>query len=60
MKIDKAIELDQETERSLRDHKFPDHADAIMLGHEALLRILAGRNNPDTDWNDPLPDETKD
>lgn len=36
MKISKAIELNEESEKSLRSGKFPDHADAIKLGIEAL------------------------
>lgn len=36
MNPSKAIELNRESEQSLRKHKFIDHADAIKLGIEAL------------------------
>lgn len=39
MKLSKAIELNEEAVRSLRDHKFIDHADAIILGIEALKAV---------------------
>ncbi|MBA7708456.1 hypothetical protein ES703_117355 [subsurface metagenome] len=38
MQISKALELNDESEKSLRKHKFIDHADAIQLGIEALKR----------------------
>jgi len=41
--IDKAIELNEESEKSLRDHKFIDHANAIALGDEALKVLRHGR-----------------
>lgn len=43
MKIDKAIELSIDVSKSLRDHKFPDYADAIQLGIEALTYIIRQR-----------------
>ncbi len=43
MKIPKAIELNKESEQSLRDHKFIDHADAIQLGIEALGTVQKWR-----------------
>lgn len=39
MKLDKAIELNKDSAKSLRSHKFIDHADAIQLGVEALIRL---------------------
>lgn len=36
MNIPKAIELSEAAERSLRTHKFIDHANAVALGREAL------------------------
>lgn len=36
MKLAKAIELSPEIVKSLRDHKFHDHADVVQLGLEAL------------------------
>ena len=45
--LEKAIELSKESERSLRSHKFIDHADAIKLGTEALKAIQEERlGNP--------------
>ena len=41
MNIDKAIELNKESIQSLASHKFPDHADAVRLGNEALERVKA-------------------
>lgn len=38
MNLPKAIQLNTESEKSLRDHKFIDHADAARLGIEALKR----------------------
>jgi hypothetical protein len=39
VKLSKALELNKESEQSLRKHKFIDHADAIKLGIEALKRV---------------------
>lgn len=36
MKLSKARELNKESEKSLRDHKFIDHADAINLSIEVI------------------------
>lgn len=36
MKIEKAIELNKESETSLRTSKLIDYADAVRLGSEAL------------------------
>lgn len=40
MKLEKAIELSPEIEKSLRSHKFIDYADAVKLGEEALKEKL--------------------
>lgn len=37
MELTKAIELNKESEASLRDNKFIDHANAVRLGIEALI-----------------------
>lgn len=58
MKLSKAIELNKESEKSLRDHKFIDHADAVQLGIEALERISTMRSNPNYNRAAPLPGET--
>ena len=51
MKLEKAIELGKDAEKSLRDHKFPEHADAIKLLGEAGERILYERVlESDPDW----------
>ena len=59
MTLDKAIELNIESQRSLRNHKFHDHADAVKLGNEALKlyqhnRLIGQHVDPIT-----LPGETK-
>ncbi|MBA7633706.1 hypothetical protein ES703_41277 [subsurface metagenome] len=42
METERAIELCKEAEKSLRQGKFPDHADAVKEGREALeLRLKA-------------------
>lgn len=43
MKLDKAIELSENTEKSLRQHKFIDYADAVKLGIEALKEVKKAR-----------------
>ena len=43
MKLEKAIELSKEAKESLKQHKFHDHADAVQLGIEAMLRIYRQR-----------------
>lgn len=58
MNIPKAIELNEESERSLRDHKFIDHADAIKLGNQALKRIVYLRKDMDCPHWMTLPGET--
>ena len=59
MNLKKAIELNKESEKSLRNGKFIDHADAILLGNEALKRFQVCRS---PNWDYPfsaLPGETK-
>lgn len=60
MKLEKAIELNKESERSLRQHKFIDFADAVMLGNEAIIRELFFRRPRFKDHIKPLPGETED
>lgn len=60
MKPEKAIELNEESERSLRSHKFIDHADAVALGNEALKRLLTESPYPSAYQRELLPGETKD
>lgn len=60
MTLQKAIELNNESEKSLRAHKFIDHADAVKLGNEALLRIQVNRGTTIHNIDEPLPTETKD
>jgi len=43
MKLEKAIELNKDSEKSLRSHKFIDNADALLLGIEALKRLILAR-----------------
>lgn len=43
MNLAKAIELNKQSEQSLRKGKFTDHADAAQLGIEALKRFLTTR-----------------
>lgn len=50
--IEKAIDLNKESEKSLRSHKFIDYADAVALGNEALKRIKACR---EPEGGSPLP-----
>lgn len=57
MTLDKAIELNEDTEKSLRDHKFIDYADAVKLLIEAGKRLRSNRNfSSDIDLS-PLPGE---
>ncbi|GAH94550.1 unnamed protein product [marine sediment metagenome] len=58
MNPDKAIELNKESEQSLRKHKFIDHADAIQLGIEALKREKEYRPRTEPRNFDLLPGET--
>ncbi len=60
MKLTKALELNKESEQSLRNHKFIDHADAIQLGIEALKAIERMRHEDVSDEILQLPGETKD
>ncbi len=59
MNLAKAIELNQESEKSLRDHKFIDHADAVKLGTEAMKREQARRNPRHYKIGYLLPGETE-
>lgn len=43
MNLDRAKELNKESEKSLRSHKFVEHADAIKLTNEAAEWILLAR-----------------
>lgn len=43
MNSKKAIELNKEVWDSLDKHKFPDHADAVLIGNEALKWIILCR-----------------
>jgi len=60
MTLDKAIELNKESEKSLRSNKYIDHADAILLGNEAIKLFERMRNNPTLSFCPTLPGETKD
>lgn len=60
MKLEKAIELNEESEKSLRSHKFHDFADAVKLGNEALKEIQKARNLRGLVYSYKLPDETMD
>lgn len=53
-----AIELNQQSEQSLRQHKFIEHADAINLGIEALKRVQRRRELRLSYYMAPLPGET--
>jgi hypothetical protein len=57
MQIPKALELNKESEQSLRKHKFIDHADAIQLGIEALKRVKELRVSGKPDRYSILPGE---
>lgn len=58
MNLPKAIELNKESEKSLRDHKFIDHADATQLGIEALKLVKKCRHSPNSWFVKELPGET--
>lgn len=60
MTIDKAIELNKDAEKSLRDHKFIDYADAVLIGIEALKYHLYRRSTTNAVGSPILPGETKD
>lgn len=57
MKLSKALELNKESEQSLRSHKFPDYADAIQLGIEALKHRKREKEFKYIDAHDLLPGE---
>lgn len=60
MNLEKAIELNKESERSLRTGKFYDHANAIKVGNEALkFRLELEQEDPEIELQ-PLPGETND
>lgn len=58
MDIPKAIELNKESIDSLAKHNFPDHADAIKLGNEALKVTEAWRKLHPSIGQPLLPGET--
>lgn len=60
MNLPKAIELNEESERSIRQDKFIDHADAIKLGIEALKQNLKARKKGYFSVEFALPGETED
>lgn len=60
MKLDKAIELNKESERSLRDGKLIDYADAVKLGIEAMIFLKSLRDNYKPKGFKLLPGETED
>jgi len=60
MNLAKAIELNKEAEKSLRDHKFIDHADAVKIGGEAMEREQLLRREIPYDREGLLPSETTD
>ncbi|MBA7566307.1 hypothetical protein ES708_07998 [subsurface metagenome] len=60
MNLAKAIELNEEAEKSLRDHKFIDYADAVKLCGEAGKAVEKLRNFPFPDEIVRLPGETED
>lgn len=57
MTIEEAIKLNEESEKSLRDHKFIDHADAVKLGTEALKARKVWQDNEGFDPSEALPGE---
>lgn len=58
MNMKKAIELNKESESSLRNGKFIDHADAIRLGNEAMLLVERYRKSAVQPDSFLLPHET--
>ncbi len=58
MEILKAIELNEESIKSLRGHKFYDHADAVQMGNEGLIRLKGNRESPTHASTRLLPGET--
>ena len=59
MNLPKAIELNKESEMSLRNHKFIDFADAIKLSNEAITELQELRETVLGDAWSLLPGETK-
>lgn len=57
MELIKAIELNTESERSLRKHKFIDYADAVKIGNAAMKRLAMLRSYGVKDAIPPLPGE---
>lgn len=53
----KALELNKESFKSLKDGKFQDHADAVALGIEALKRLGLARSYGDKHAMGLLPGE---
>jgi hypothetical protein len=60
MNLPKAIELNKEAEKSLRDHNFIEHADAVKIGGEAMKRLEKGRRVDHAFACVKLPGETED
>ena len=60
MNLPKAIELNKEAEKSLRDHKFIEHADAVKLCGEAGKTIESSRRYKLPVPLSLLPGETED
>lgn len=58
MNLKKAIELNVESEKSLREHKFVDHANAILVGNEALKHFETYRRHGFLTEHRLLPGET--
>jgi len=59
MELNKAIELNKESESSLRKHGFGIYAEAVKLGIEAMKREKLNRDNPDYVIVGPLPGEDR-
>jgi len=59
MKLEKAIEFNQMSEKSLRDHMFLDHADAVRMGNEAIKCVINNRLFGIPNSINPLPGETE-
>lgn len=60
MKIEKAIELNKDSEKSLRHGKFHVYADAVALGNEALKATIRARQGDPPLDGELLPGETED
>lgn len=59
MKLGTAIELNKESEQSLREHKFIEHADAVKMGNEALKVTQRERQTSIYRKFNKLPGETE-